>query len=373
METGTTLFQLKSDRGQAFDGSTRGISILKTSNAKALAGDAGFRIEGGFLEIARHAALDGLQTFTISASIVPEKIAGDRRNIAESQTPGISLFIDPTGKLTGSILTAAGWQPVDSGTALLKENAAAEVRFTRDAAGLTQVEIGGKVVGSKTIAGPIVNAGAAGFKIGAWVDGQKFPFTGQIRELAVVQGVESLQAAADRTTAAQKISDAFKAKTGLKRVNVSLVADESRARLQAVRDLLTAAGVARLSDLSTLRITARTVMTPGRVMIAPKATNVGKVDWSKVATEIATGQAATTRTRLAQFLTNRNSSAVLKAAAPAAAAAGAATSTGVLRASATSSTAATLVTRAAATAAGPALRRRRRCRWPCGGKAPACG
>ncbi len=354
METGTTLFQLKSDRGQPFDGSTRGISILKTSNAKALAGDAGFRIEGGFLEIARHAALDGLQTFTISASIVPEKIAGDRRNIAESQTPGISLFIDPTGKLTGSILTAAGWQPVDSGTALLKENAAAEVRFTRDAAGLTQVEIGGKVVGSKTIAGPIVNAGAAGFKIGAWVDGQKFPFTGQIRELAVVQGVESLQAAADRTTAAQKISDAFKAKTGLKRVNVSLVADESRARLQAVRDLLTAAGVARLSDLSTLRITARTVMTPGRVMIAPKATNVGKVDWSKVATEIATGQAATTRTRLAQFLTNRNSSAVLKAAAPAAAAAGTATSTGVLRASATSSTAATLVTRAAATAAGPA-------------------
>ena len=170
METGTTLFQLKSDRGQAFDGSTRGISILKTSNAKALAGDAGFRIEGGFLEIARHAALDGLQTFTISASIVPEKIAGDRRNIAESQTPGISLFVDSYGQAHGLDIDGGGRQPVDSGTALLKENAAAEVRFTRDAAGLTQVEIGGRSWGRRQL--PVrVDAEAQGAKSEpGWID-----------------------------------------------------------------------------------------------------------------------------------------------------------------------------------------------------------
>ena len=66
-------------------------------------------------------------------------------------------------------------------------------------------------------------------------------------------------------------------------------------------------------------------MTPGRVMIAPKASNVEKVDWSEGRDGDRDGTAATTRTRLAQSLTNRNSSAVLKAAAPSAAAAGAAT------------------------------------------------
>ena len=169
METGLTLFQLNSERGQAFDGSTRVISILKTVNASPVAGDNGFQIQNGFLELARHTALDKLQTFTISANITPTKIAGDRRNIVEAQTPGISLFIDPDGKLTGSVNTATGWQSVDSGNVLLKEGTAAKVTFARDEHGVMTLQINGQAVGSKQVAGNIENAGPGGFKVGAWV------------------------------------------------------------------------------------------------------------------------------------------------------------------------------------------------------------
>ncbi len=326
MEIGATLFQLNSDRGQAFDGSTRGISILKAVNAKAMAGDSGFEIQNGYLELARNPALDNLQTFTVTAKVTPTKIAGSQRSIVTGQTPGISLAIDPSGKLVGSVNTANGWVSVDSGNALLKEGTTAQVTFSRGADGAMNLLIDGKPVGSKMVAGDLKSAGAAGLKVGTAADGQQSPFVGQIRAFSIVQGVVTAQAAQQRTIAAKQISDAFKAKTGMQRVSVVLEPDPSRARLQAIRDIMNAAGVQRLTDLSKLKITARTVMTPGRVIIAPRASKISPVDWSKLAKEMVTANASTARTRLAQFMTNRNSSAVLKAAAPAAAASAAAAS-----------------------------------------------
>ncbi len=344
METGLTLFQLNSERGQPFDGSTRGISILKTVNANAVAGDNGFQIQNGFLELARHAALDNLQTFTISASITPTTIAGDRRNIAEAQTPGIAFFIDPSGKLTGSVNTASGWQSVDSGSVLLKQGTAVNVSFARDATGVMTLQINGQTVGSKQIAANVENAGPGGFKVGAGADGQQFPFVGTIQNLAIVQGVESAQTVQARAAAALNIANTFKAKTGMSRVSVVLETDPSRARLQHVRDIMNAAGVQRLTDLSTLQIKTRTVMTPGKVLVAPRASGGTKVNWSQLAQEMATANVGTARTRLAQFMTNRNSSGVLTTAAASAAAAGATAATRATTAAAATTTATTTAT-----------------------------
>lgn len=312
MANGTTLFQLRSDRGQAYDGSSRGVAILGARNATPLRGDTGFRLDKGVMELARNPALDTLQTFTIEATITPELIAGDRRNIIEGQSPAVALFIEPAGKLVGSVHTAAGWVGVDSGATLLKPKTAARVRMMRHADGRTELQINDVTVGSKVIAGPIVNVGAAGFKIGAWVDSQRFPFVGSIGDVDIRRGVETPQTRIELASKAQKIAAEFKRKTGMSRVLVSLIPDEGRARLQPIRDIMNAAGVSKLSDLATLQLTQPMTMTPGKIVVAPRRTGAIRIDWSKIAATMKGATATNKRQTLATLLTNRNSGTVLR-------------------------------------------------------------
>lgn len=314
MKTGTTLFSLRLDHGEIFDGSTIGLSILKSPNAKALPRDRGVQIDRGHIEIARHKALDDLQAFTIETTIVPQTIAGQRRNILEAQSPAVALFLEADGRIIGSVNTAAGWVGVDSGQVVVREGQTARIRFTRDAGGASTLEVNGQRAGTKNIPGPIRNVGDAGFKIGAWVDGQRFPFVGSIEEVQVVNGVVGPQFAAQKAAAAQQIAAAFRAKTGLTQVAVELMPDPARARLQAVRDIMQAAGVQKLSDLSTLQIKQQTVMSPGKVLVAPKAGGGAVINWSQVAQGLVTGTVASKRIKLAQTLTNRNSATVLRQA-----------------------------------------------------------
>ncbi len=310
MNIGTTVFQLNSDAGKLFDGSTRGVSVLNVTNASSLAGDAGVHFNNGAVELARHTALDNLQSFTIHATINATTIAGSRRDIAEAQTPGIALYIDASGKLVGSVNTAQGWQSVDSGTVLVKEGVATSVQFARDAKGLMTLQINGAQVGSKQAPGPIVNAGTAGFKIGSWIDGKTYPFMGNILNLQIVNGVVTPEVLTARQTTMQQVLAGVKNKVSSSRISVILDPDPSLARLQKLRDILDAAGVTRLSDISTLRLTAPLRMTPNKIVVAPKPFTV-KTPWNQVAAEVASGSAATVRTRLAQYLTNRNSLGVV--------------------------------------------------------------
>jgi hypothetical protein len=71
-----------------------GVSILAARNAKRAA-EGGLHLDRSVVELARNKALDELQAFTIEATITPEEIAGDRRNILE-----------PGGKLVGSVHTS---------------------------------------------------------------------------------------------------------------------------------------------------------------------------------------------------------------------------------------------------------------------------
>lgn len=109
MQPGTTLFSLRTDPNGIFDGSNAGVAIERSVNTKVLPTSGGLTISNGVVEIARHANLDKLQSFTLEATVTPTKIGPDRQNIAEAQTPGIALFIGPDGQLVGSMLINGAW------------------------------------------------------------------------------------------------------------------------------------------------------------------------------------------------------------------------------------------------------------------------
>jgi hypothetical protein len=311
MGIGSTLFSLNSDVQGAFDGSSKGIALAQSPNAKPIGADAGFHLNRGFIELARHRDLDNLQSFTIEAAITPDSVGGERRNILEGQSPAVAFFIEANGKLVGSVNTANGWVGVDSGATLVKAGVESRVAFTRDDAGKMELRINGAVVGSKVVPGPIQNVGNLGFKIGAWVDGQRFPFVGKVADVQIRQGVANAQFFSRKIEAAKRIEQAFKVKTGLERVSVNLLPDFSASRLQPIKDIMNAAGVQKLSDLDTLRINVRTVMTPGKVLVAARKSPAVSVDWSKVAKEFVVAGAAGKRDVLARMMTNRNSAGTL--------------------------------------------------------------
>lgn len=126
-----------------------------------------------------------LQWFTISATITPDSVGGERRNIVEAQSPAVALFIDGNGRLIGSVNTPQGWIGVDSGPTLVSAGTTTHVTFTRDGAGLMQLTINGAIVGTRQVPGPIPSVGALGFLIGTWVDGQRYPFLGTIANVQV--------------------------------------------------------------------------------------------------------------------------------------------------------------------------------------------
>src|SRR5439155_20699753 len=189
MSAATTLFQLIGDQDEMFDGSVNGITILKSVNAKVLPKDRGVALDKGSVDIARHADLDNLQSFTIEATITPANVGVARQNIIEGQSPSIAFFIESNGKLVGSVHTAAGWVTVDSGATLIKAGATQHVTFTRDANGNAEIAIDGKNVGKGTVPGPIHKVGGLGFRIGLGMDGAHFPFTGTIKILSIGRGV----------------------------------------------------------------------------------------------------------------------------------------------------------------------------------------
>jgi hypothetical protein len=313
MSAAVTLFRLDADAQGLFDGSVHGITIAGARNVKPLPGDGGLALNKGLIDVARNAVLDGLQTFTIEATVKPAAVGGTRQNITESQTPPMAFFIESNGKLTGSVHTAAGWQPVDSGTTLMKAGVAALVTFTRDATGKMELLIDGKSVGTANVAGPLTPVGALGFRVGASMDGDDWHFNGALAGLSIRQGVVTQQFFEAKRQEASRLEAKVKEAGIIKQIAVSLLPDESHARLQHVKDIMNAAGVQRLSDLGTLPVKAKVTLTRGTILVAPKKTTIPPVVWGEVAKNF---RAATTveakRLTLATRLVNRNSASVLK-------------------------------------------------------------
>ena len=311
MTAATTLFELIGDHQGLFDGSVNGVSILRNVNTKVLAHDAGIALDRGLIDVARHEDLDQLQSFTIEAVIIPKSVGGARQNIVEAQTPAVALFIESNNRLVGSVHTAAGWVTVDSGAALIKAGVAQRVAFTRDTNGKTELHIDNRSVGRGVAAGGIRVVGGLGFRVGMGMNGRNFPFSGTITSLSVRKGVITQQVLAQRQQESQRLESVVRQAGVIKNISVRLLPDESHARLQQVKDIMNAAGVATLSDLDTLPVRQRTSLSRGQVLVAPrKGTKVGVV-WGDVVNQFRRAQPAARRELLATHLTNQNSSALL--------------------------------------------------------------
>jgi hypothetical protein len=311
MGIGATLFLLESDVEGAFDASTRGIALLPSPGVEALGHAAGMRLEGASIELARHPDLDGLQSFTIEATVKPDVVGGSRQNIIEGQTPAVALYIGADGTLAGSVHTGAEWVQVSSGDTLVKAGVESRVAFTRDASGRMELFIDGARVGVREAPGPITGVGNAGLRIGSWEDGRRHPFMGTVAGVQIRRGTVSPQAVERMKEGASRIKQSFVTKTGLSRVHVSLMPDQGNSRLQPVKDIMNAAGVEKLSDLGTLRIQVPTVMTPGKVLVASRKGMVADVHWGNVVKEFLAANTESRRDLIARTLTNRNSAAVL--------------------------------------------------------------
>lgn len=313
MSAATTLFQLAADPNGMFDGSVNGIAIGKSVNARVLPGDRGVALDNGSIDVARQGDLDALQSFTIEATITPTRVGGARQNIIEGQTPPVAFFIEANGKLVGSVHTAQGWLTVDSGNTLVKAGTAQQVTFTRAASGKTELQIDGQSVGQGAVPGPIQNVGSLGFRIGRGMDGVQFPLAGTIKDLTVRQGVVTQAFFTEKAAAAQRLETVVKQAGLIKNVAVNLLPDASHARLQHVKDIMNAAGVQTLSDLGTLPVSARTPLSRGQVLMAPRKLTVVNVNWAALAQQFRAADAATRQNLLATHLTNQNSSAFLSA------------------------------------------------------------
>ncbi|MBD3278335.1 MAG: hypothetical protein GF388_08550, partial [Candidatus Aegiribacteria sp.] len=303
---------MKPDVQGAFDGSTKGIALRQSPKVRKRAKDAGFIMAGGSIDLARNPDLDSLQSFTIEATIKPKAIGGKRQNIIEGQTPAVAFFIDSGGKLVGSVHTASGWGSVNSGSTLIKAGADSRVVFTRDSNGKMELRINGRATGSKAVQGSIQNVGAEGLKIGTWIDGKRYAFKGNLSDVQIRQGTVSQQFYASKETAAKRIEQAFKAKTGLSRVVVNLMPDYGNSRLQPIKDIMNAVGVQKLSDLDTLQITTPTVMVPGTVLVAPRKSSGGDNNWADLVKDFRKGGIKSKHDLVGRFLPNRNSAELLK-------------------------------------------------------------
>lgn len=309
-----TIFQLQADGTGVFDGTFHSRAVKVKGRVKTFKNGTLKFGNGGLVSIPRLDRYDALDEFTIQATVLVTD-TNSRQNIIEGQTPPVALFVDRGGKLVGSVHTAQGWKSVTSGSTTLPKNRSTPVSFSRDKAGMMRLEIKGQSVGSKRVREDLAPVGSNGFLLGAGMDGRSFQLKGQIKSLTINSVALAPALLATRNRKAQRLQNNLKAQLGLLNVHVIAERDESYARLQPIKSILSAVGVGNLNDLATLKMPNKTVMSPGKVVVAPlKSETVTTVDWSAIAGKLRVGTATSKKTLIAKHVPNRNSQKTLKRA-----------------------------------------------------------
>ncbi|MHC4067588.1 MAG: hypothetical protein ACYSUI_24220, partial [Planctomycetota bacterium] len=173
----------------------------------------------------------------------------------------------------------------------------------------------GRSVGTQTARGKLKSVGAQGFLVGVGADRRRFQLKGRVNHLSIQEGAVAAGVIQARHQKALQLQQNLIQRLNLDRIRVEPSRDESYVRLQPVKSILSAVGVENLTDLGTLQVPDNTVITPGKVMIAPRqVTPPVTVAWADLATRLRAGTVATKRTILAKHLPNRNSSKTLRAA-----------------------------------------------------------
>ncbi|TDN88827.1 IPT/TIG domain-containing protein [Salegentibacter sp. 24] len=312
MKNSKTLFYLGTDRTGIFDGSLLGQKVSSNSKVKNLKREGAIQFnQGGTVSLDGSKELENLSSFTIETTIRPKSL-GQRMNITEAQKPAIAFFIEDSGKLVGSIHTKDGWQSVDSNQVKISTSKEQHVKLIKDKTLLT-LEIDGKEVGKRNIDDPIKPVGEKSFFIGSWIDGKRHSFSGTMAHFRIQKGAITNKTEKQLLSKQNQLQAKFKNKFRLPNLNVFINPDESYARLRTIKNILTAVGVIHLSDLSSLNITSKTVMTRGKVLIAPKIKdNELKIDWSKLAKNISSISTKEKQLVLAKNLLNNNSVKFIK-------------------------------------------------------------
>lgn len=308
-----TLFSMRAETNALFDSSPRGNPVTLTGNIKQAAADNLLQITKGYIETGPMNELGRGDSFTIEATVQPEKTTGGRQNIMEAQSPPVALFIDKDGFVNGSVNVAgAGWKAVKSKLPL-QAGKSQHVIFSRDETGVLSLEIDGKQSGRLSAPGTLNPVGTQSFRIGTWIDGKTYQFKGTVGNIAIRSGVFTSTDMKQRITRARNVESILKSKLGrAAKVIVSPSLDESHSRLQPLKDIMNAVGVEKLSDLSTLKITVPTTITRGKVLVAPKVTPVLTIDWGSLAGNYTTLTPQKKKELLAKYMTNRNSTQTLR-------------------------------------------------------------
>ena len=203
---------------------------------------------GSSLQIPRSNSYDELSAFTIEATIKAKSVAG-RQNIIEGQTPPVAFFLDSNRRLAGSIHTSRGWQTVTSGRTKVPLRKFVQVTFTRDQTGHMRLKIDGEEVGKKRAGGALRSVGETGFLVGIGMDQQRYQFVGAISGLKIRNNVVDEAEIQERIDRAQALQESLVHALNIERVRVSPDRDESYARLQPVKSILSSIGVDKLTDL----------------------------------------------------------------------------------------------------------------------------
>ena len=157
--------------------------------------------------------------------------------------------------------------------------------FLRDKNGKLTLEMNGQSVGSATTSGRLKPTGNAGITFGSDVSGDN-GFVGSISGVRLIDtalsAIDLKNIANDSRRIAKTIRDLHGFPTDV--MDNDAVVDT---RFNQIKAIMQAAGVSDLSKLATLRITSRTRLTPGSILMAPAATTrpTTPLNWSKIAAQ----------------------------------------------------------------------------------------
>lgn len=307
-----TILSVRAVNKKVFDDSTKGKPIALMGDVVLSKTENFFVVRKGYLDVGLMPDLGSSNAFTLEATVKPIAVSGARQNIMESQTPPVALFIDKDGFVNGSVnMDGQGWKGIKS-KATIKVGKAIHVLFSRDANGKLTLELNGKPAGSSTYSGNLLPVGKQGFKIGTWTDGKAYQFQGEIGNITIRSGVFHAKDLSDRIVKAKDLEKAIKNKIGpWAHVFVNPSLDEAHAKLQPIKDVMNAASVERISDLGLLKLTKDTVMTKGKVLIAPKKF-ITPINWGSLIGSFTLLNLDKKKEFLAKYLPNKNSIPLLQ-------------------------------------------------------------
>ena len=267
----------------------------------------------GHVEIEGTPTLEKLESFTLELNFVPDRV-GSSQQILKGEALPVSVALEKDGTIVAAINTDAGWESVSSGDRKVNARDEVRVRLIYDGRSALELEVNDLNTGRTSVKGRLRRVGSKGLFIGVDSDGVSKQFKGTVGRVRIRNGAIDAAGLAAREQQAKSLADQIK--THLRfpgRVFVEPDPDAVDHRFDFIKGILSAAGVADVSQLSTLTIDRRTVISPNTMMIAPrKSSVVGPLNWTNIARTIATADNADAVLTTASVLPNRHSVAALK-------------------------------------------------------------